>query len=87
MATKRIVSSDEISQLELLLGETVTFFCCRYIYSGRLESIDEFSVCLANAGIVYETGELNAEGWKDRQALPATWNISLASIESFGFMK
>lgn len=84
---KKIVTSEESSHMESLLGETVTLFCCRYIYSGKLVSVDEYSVCLEDAGIVYETGELKAKDWKDRQGLPNKWHVALSSIESFGILK
>ncbi len=87
MVTKRLVSAEEISHLESYLGEIVTLFCCRYIYSGKLVSIDDNSLCLEESGIIYETGELTDKTWKDRQKLPGRWNIALSSIESFGFLK
>ncbi len=87
MATKRIISVESKSHLESLLGEVVTLFCCRYIYSGKLESIDDKSVGLTDAGIVYETGELNSSVWKDRQGLPGIWYVAFDSVESFGILK
>lgn len=84
---KKIVEVNTESHLENLLGKTVTLFCCRYIYSGELISVDDFSVCLKDAGIVYETGELTDKKWKDRQALPNDFYIAKDSIESFGILK
>jgi len=84
---KKLVETNTENHLENYIGEVVTLFCCRYIYSGKLVSIDETSVCLEEAGIVYETGELKDKAWKDRQPLPQQWCIAIPSIESFGVLK
>jgi hypothetical protein len=84
---KKLVEISSENHLESYLGETLTVFACRYIYSGKLVSIDETSICLEDAGIVYETGELTDKQWKDRQALPHKWCIERGSIESFGVLK
>ncbi len=84
---KKLVETNESSHMENYLGEVITVFACRYIYSGKLVSIDEISICLEDAGIIYETGELSDKKWKDRQPLPKMWCISISSIESFGVLK
>ena len=84
---RKIVEEISGEGLEKLLGETVTLFCCRYIYSGKLAGVDEKNVFLEEAGIVYETGELNTTEWSDRQALPGSWYVAIQSIESFGILK
>ena len=84
---KKLVEASAEKHMESYLGETITVFACRYIYSGKLVSVDETSICLEDAGIVYETGELSAKDWQDRQALPHKWCIELGSIESFGRLK
>ena len=85
---KKLITTDDAMHLEQLLGETVTLFCCRYIYSGKLISVDDFSARLSAAGIVYDTGSLDSSAsWSDRQPLPHDWNIALSSIESFGILK
>jgi hypothetical protein len=73
--------------LAALLGQNVTLFCSAYIYSGKLVGVNDTCVKLENAGIVYETGELNTKTWKDRQALPNDWYVQTAAIESFGILK
>ena len=84
---KKLITTDNATHLEQLLGETVTLFCCRYIYSGKLISVDDFSVRLSAAGIVYDTGSLDSSAWSSREALPRDWNIALSAIESFGILK
>ena len=83
---KKIIEVSE-EGLEGLLGKRITVFCCRYIYTGKLTGINDTSILLEDAGIVYETGELNTKEWTDYQKLPHDWYISLASIESFGILK
>lgn len=78
---------DKDEGLIKLLGQRVTLFCCRYIYTGKLEGVNEDCVLLTDAGIVYETGPLNTTEWKDVQKLPNDWYVTRASIESFGLLK
>ena len=84
---KKLVETSSENHLESYLGKIITVFACRYIYSGKLVSVDETSICLEEAGIIYETGELTYKTWKDRQALPNKWCIAIGSIESFGLLK
>ena len=51
---KIVIETEEKESLEGLLGERVTIFACRYIYTGELVGIDETSIKLSNCGIVYE---------------------------------
>jgi len=83
---KKIVEvSDE--GFEGLLGEVVTIFCMNYFYTGKLVGVNESCVRLDDPSIVYETGEWEAKGWKDAQALPGTIYVQIASIEAFGVLK
>lgn len=84
---KKIVEEVSGEGLEKLLGERITLFCCRYIYTGKLTGINDTSVLLTNAGIVYDTGELTSDSWSDMQALPNDWYVAIQSIESFGVLK
>ena len=84
---KKIVDEVQGEGLEKLLGERVTLFCCRYIYTGKLIGVDDKAAMLSEAGIVYETGELDSGGWKDMQKLPGDWYVATSSIESFGILK
>ena len=84
---KKIVEEITGEGLEKLLGERITLFCCRYIYTGKLVGVNDTTVLLSNAGIVYETGELTSESWKDMQPLPNDWYVSISAIESFGVLK
>lgn len=84
---KKIIETTDVSGMKSLLGERITVFCCRYIYSGKLVSVSDDSIELEDCGIVYETGDLKTKEWKDYQKLPNNWHISLQSIESFGVLK
>jgi len=73
--------------LQGLLGKTVTLFCANYIYTGELVGVNDACVKLAKAKIVYETGPLDSNDWKDAQALPGMWYVQAGAIESFGILK
>lgn len=74
--------------LRSLLGQRVTLFCCRYIYTGQLIEVDDTCVKLEDCGIVYQTGEFKDVAWKDYQKLPHKhFYVTTQSIESYGLMK
>ena len=73
--------------LEGLLGQTVTFFCAVYIYTGELVGVNSTCVKLKNPKIVYETGAFNEKSWKDAQALPNEFYLMTSMIEGFGIVK
>lgn len=81
---KIIVKEVEAEGLESFLGKSVTLWCGVYIYTGTLVGINATCCKLDHARVVYETGELAAEQWKDAQALPAPHYVMLQAIESFG---
>ena len=84
---KRIIETTEAEGLEAILGERVTFYCLNYIYTGRLEGVNDSYVKLEDAAIVYETGSFSEKAWKDAQPLPHDWYIQIAAIESYGILK
>lgn len=84
---KCLVKEVENEGLAGLLGQTVTFFCGVYIYTGKMVGVNETCVKLTDAKIVYETGELTSKTWKDAQSLPNDWYVQTAAIESFGVLK
>jgi len=84
---KKIVEEVNGEGLDKLLGERVTLFCMNYIYTGKLSGVNETCVLLTDAAIVYETGELTNDTWKDAQPLPEDWYVMTATIESFGILK
>ena len=73
--------------LEGLLGETVTFLCMNYFYTGKLTGVNDTCVKLEDASIVYETGPWTDKSWKDAQKLPGDVYVQCASIEAFGVFK
>ena len=74
--------------LEKLIGEVVTLFCCRYIYTGILEYVDDKCAYLKHPKIVYETGGFDNKKWEEAQKLPHDiFYIKRQSIESFGIIK
>ena len=70
-----------------LMGERVTLFCFNYIYTGKLIGVNENYVLLADAAVVYETGEFTSKNWKDAQKLPGDWYVMTSAIEGFGLLK
>jgi len=70
-----------------LLGQTVTFFCMNYIYTGELEGVNDTCILIKNPSIVYETGAFDTKTWKDAQKLPNSLYIQTSAIESFGVIK
>jgi hypothetical protein len=83
---KTILETNE-SNLEFYLGKKIVIYCCRYIYAGTLINIDDFSIKLTDAGIVYETGEHNAKNWERFEPIKKDHCVALQSIESFGEFK
>jgi len=81
---KRIqIEEVEGEGLLALLGEVVHIYCCRYIYRGRLEGVNDTCLLLSEAGIVYSTGELTGPP-SDFQRFRGDHYVQLASVESFG---
>ena len=73
--------------LEALLDQTITLYCMRYIYTGKLIGVNADCVLLDKPQIVFETGPLTTKTWQDAQPLPNQWYVTKASIESFGILK
>lgn len=84
---KKLVEEVSGEGLDKLLGERVTLFCAVYIYTGKLIGVNADCVLLADAAIVYETGPLTDNKWKDAQPLPNQWYVQKGMIESFGRLK
>ena len=82
---KRIIEEQPGNVLENLLGETVVFLCLNYFYTGKLVGVNDNCVELADAKIIYETGEWSESKWKDAQAIGISpFYLQLDTIESFG---
>lgn len=76
-----------IKELKDLVGQTFTFWCARYIYHGEVKEVNSTYITLKNAGIVYETGELDAKEASDLQELPNEVQILWSAVESFTKMR
>jgi len=74
---------EPIKELKDLIGKTFTFWCVRYIYHGTVKSVNDFYVILEDAGVVYDTGDLDASSAEDKQDLPNDLHIPLHAIENF----
>ena len=72
-----------IKNFDNLVGKTYAFQCARYIYHGKVKTVNATYIELTKAGIVYETGELKASSAEDRQELPNNVFIQRIAIESF----
>jgi len=84
---KVLVGEVDNEGLVSLLGKSVTLWCGIYIYTGKLIGVNDDTVKLADAKIVYETGPFNDNKWKNAQSLEAEcWYVRMAAIESFGVM-
>jgi hypothetical protein len=78
----------ENSGFEASIGEVITLFCCRYIYTGKLTCVSATTLELTDAAIVYDTGAFDKKEWDDAQKLPhGVWNIERSSVESWGKLK
>lgn len=84
---KKLVEEVNGEGLDKLIGERITLFCMNYIYTGKLVGVNETCVLLSDAAIVYETGPLTDDEWKDAQDLPFDWYVQISSVESFGILK
>jgi hypothetical protein len=86
MEPKKLVEV-ESEGLVSLIGKNVTFFCANYIYTGKLEGVNEKCVKITSAKIVYETGSFDETDWKDAQSLPNPVYIMIGFVESFTILK
>jgi hypothetical protein len=85
---KVICEEREKEGLAAFLGRDVAIYCMNYIYAGKMVGLNETTVKLAEAHIVFESGAFHEPGWKDAQALPGEYHyVQVASIESFGNVK
>jgi len=84
---KKLIKEVENEGFMALLGQRVTIFCCRYIYTGELTGVNDDCILLSDCGIVYETGALDKKDWGDYQKLPKDFYIQKSAIESFGLLK
>jgi hypothetical protein len=79
--------SKEIKNLDELVGETYCFQCARYIYHGKVKSVNSDYIELTNAGVVFETGDYSNSSPSDRQSLPNNVFIMRGSVEAFYKLK
>lgn len=63
------VEENDGTHLENYGGEQVLLKCMNYFYHGVLTEINEESVKLDNAYVVFETGDYSSSDYKDKQAL------------------
>lgn len=82
---KKLVQVQEIDGegLESLMGEQVILFCGNYFWAGKLVGVNEVTVLLDAAGIVYETGDFSAKSWKDFQKIGQQVYVMIQHIEAF----
>jgi hypothetical protein len=86
MLPQKVVEIEEEGMVSLL-GKTITLFCASYIYTGKLEGVNDTCVKLSSPGIVYETGDFKEKEWKDVQYLPNDLYVQLNLVESFTILK
>ena len=81
----QLKGSEEVKPIENLndlIGQTYTFWCARYIYHGTVKAVNDTYITLENAGVVYETGELDAKKPSDLQELPHECYVLIQSVEA-----
>lgn len=83
---KKLIEVEEEGLIGLM-GQTVTFFCMNYFYTGKLVGVNDSYVKLTSASVVFETGPYTDRVWKDAQKLPNDIYIQLNSVESFMVLK
>lgn len=77
----------EINNLEDLIGQTYVFQCARYIYHGKVKSVNSTYIELENASVIFNTGDYNSTEAEDKQALPNNCFVFRQSIEAFFKLK
>ena len=77
----------EIESLNDLVGETFVFQCARYIYHGKVKSVNSTYIELEDASVVFNTGDYDAKEAEDKQALPHNVFVMRQSIEAFYKLK
>jgi hypothetical protein len=86
MLPQKVVEIEE-EGIVSLLGKNITLFCASYIYTGKLEGVNDTCVKLSSPGIVYETGDFKEKEWKDVQYLPNDLYVQLNLVECFTILK
>lgn len=69
--------------LEELLGQKVLLMCMNFNYAGTLVGVNEKSVLLDDASVVFETGAYTDSKWKDAQKINKPLYVMIDKIEAF----
>lgn len=85
MKTVQTIVEVEKEGLAAFLGDKITVYCGNYIYTGTIAGLNDTCLKLdkKDAAIVYETGPLTAEAFKDRQLCGRDRYVMIGFIESF----
>ena len=82
---KKLIEHVDGEGLESLLGENIWVWCVNYIYAGKLTGVSEKDIILADAKVVYSTGDLSADSFETAETVPTgTLYIRTSAIESYG---
>lgn len=84
---KRLIEDVDGEGLIGLMGQRITLFCVNYIYTGKLVGVNEAYVMLADAGIVYETGDFQESDWRDYQSMTNPVYVMMSAVEAFVVLK
>lgn len=78
-----------MKKLESLKGFNVILFCSNYFYTGKVVGVDEHTVTIKGARMIFDTGEFkNGPKFKDVEKLYSDeWHINTSFIESFGCLE
>lgn len=72
-----------IKEMKDLVGQVYTFWCARWIYHGKVKSVNTEYIVLENASVVFETGDYGNSEASDIQSLPNDFQVMIQSIEGF----
>lgn len=76
-----------VKELTDLIGQVFTFWCARYIYHGKVKSVNSEYVILEDVSVVFETGDYDNKSASDIQALPNDAIVMIQSIECITKMR
>ena len=80
-------NNNYITCMQGFINEKVIIYACRYIYTGVVNDVDDQTVVLTDASIIYDTGahDKDKKSWDTVEPTwSSIWYIQLSSIESFG---
>lgn len=70
-----------------MVGKEVVVFCANFIYTGTLVRETHDRICIEKPIIVFETGPMHENDWREKQAMPTpVLHIERSGVESMGLL-